>query len=710
MTARSNVTRERFVALALYLTLAAFLFARPSASQFARSYLGWGTDQCFFIWCLVWWPYAFVHHLNPFVAKTVFAPSGLNLTWTTPVPLISWLAVPLTSALGPVAVYNLLCVICPALNAWTAFLLCRYLTRDFWPSLIGGYLFGFSAYVLGHVLGGHPDCFTVFLIPLIVYLAQVRIEGRMGRWTFALLLLALLLAQFLIAEEVVATMTVVGTVTLTVAWVFSQNDLRRRIEALAAPVSLAYLGMAAVISPWLYYMFADFRHTPLRSSNEHAADLLSMVIPTQTIELGDMSDLLRTLSSRFTSNIFENGSYFGIPLLTIAVWFAVNYWRTLAGKVLTLMLAVTIVMGMGPWLHVAGTEVIVLLWRLVKYVPLLDQALPIRISLYTSLILAVAAAMWFSTMHLWPWTRVAVACVVLASVLPNPSAHFWCKDLNSMVAPPFFSDGLYRRYLVKDETVVVPPYDWGAGSDSMLWQAETGMYFRLATGYLPFAPEGFFDWPIVTSSLQNVSLADVADQWMAFAAHGVNVVLVADRPQSLQLKQMLGTLKVSPLKVGGVLLYRIRAETLAPYANLTAVDMEARENEQRFCKLLIAVHRYLADGGNPAQLTLGVAVQRGLLAEEWSAPHIQKTSYTVWLSMEQSGRISLGLTGHYEALRPLIERYGRFAQQVYFPHHRRLGRLPKPGVHDCRLRRLMMVFDSDGLDRAASLAMVAHNS
>jgi hypothetical protein len=78
--------------------------------------------------------------------------------------------------------------------------------------------------------------------------------------------------------------------------------------------------------------------------------------------------------------------------------------------------------------------------------------------------------------------------------------------------------------------------------------------------------------------------------------------------------------------------------------------------------------------------------------------------------MEQSGRISLGLTGHYEALRSLIERYGRFAQQVYFPHHRRLGRLPKPGVHDCRLRRLMMVFDSDGLDRAASLAMVAHNS
>ena len=128
MTGRGNATRQGGAALALYLSLAAFLFARPSASQFANSYLGWGADQFFFIWCLVWWPYAFAHHLNPFVAKLVFAPSGLNLTWTTPVPLISWLALPLTNTLGPVAAYNLLCVICPVLGAWSAFLLCRYIT------------------------------------------------------------------------------------------------------------------------------------------------------------------------------------------------------------------------------------------------------------------------------------------------------------------------------------------------------------------------------------------------------------------------------------------------------------------------------------------------------------------------------------------------------------------------------------------------------
>jgi hypothetical protein len=517
MTDRGNATLQSFAALALYLVVAAFLFARPSAPQFASSYLGWGADQCFFIWCLVWWPYAFAHHLNPFVAKLVFAPSGLNLTWTTPVPLISWLALPLTNTLGPVAAYNLLCVICPALGAWSAFLLCRYLTKHFWSSVVGGYLFGFSAYVLGHMLGGHLDCFAVFILPLIVYLVLAQIEGRIERRTFALLFFALLAAQFLIATEVVATMTILGAAALAVVWMFGQSDLRRRIQAVAAPISLAYLAMAVVVSPWLYYMFVDFRHKPLRSSNEHSADLLSLVIPTQTIELGDMSDFFRNLSSRFTSNIFDNGSYVGIPLLIIAVWFAVSRWRTVAGKVLTLMLTITIIMGMGPWLHVAGIEMVVLPWRLMKYLSLLNQALPIRISLDTSLILAIVAAMWFSTVRLVPLARLVVATLVLASLLPNPSAHFWGRDLKSMIAPPFFSHGLYRRYLAKGEMVMVPPYNWGAGSDGMLWQAETGMYFRLAAGYLPFAPDGFYDWPIVTSSLQRVALTDVADQWMAFA-------------------------------------------------------------------------------------------------------------------------------------------------------------------------------------------------
>src|SRR5574337_912738 len=80
--------RPRLAALALYLGLSAALFARAAAPHFASVYLGKGIDPTFFIWCLVWWPYAIAHHLNPFVCSLIYVPDGFNLTWATSIPLL----------------------------------------------------------------------------------------------------------------------------------------------------------------------------------------------------------------------------------------------------------------------------------------------------------------------------------------------------------------------------------------------------------------------------------------------------------------------------------------------------------------------------------------------------------------------------------------------------------------------------------------------
>ena len=62
---------------------------------------------------------------------------------------------PLTLLIGAFATVQRRHVLMPVLAAWTAFLLCRHLTRSFWASLVGGYLFGFSSYMLrpaeGHI-------------------------------------------------------------------------------------------------------------------------------------------------------------------------------------------------------------------------------------------------------------------------------------------------------------------------------------------------------------------------------------------------------------------------------------------------------------------------------------------------------------------------------------------------------------------------------
>jgi hypothetical protein len=71
------------------------------------------------------------------------------------VPGLALLFAPLTLIAGPIASYNVAAILMPALAAWTAFLLCRYLTHAVWPSLVAGYLFGFSLFALHHALDGH---------------------------------------------------------------------------------------------------------------------------------------------------------------------------------------------------------------------------------------------------------------------------------------------------------------------------------------------------------------------------------------------------------------------------------------------------------------------------------------------------------------------------------------------------------------------------
>ena len=82
------------------------------------------------------------------------------------------------AALGSVAAWNVLCLISLALAAWCAFILCRHLCNAFLPALDRRILFGFSPYMLGHLLG-HLSLILVFPVPLGVYLVILRVEAAL---------------------------------------------------------------------------------------------------------------------------------------------------------------------------------------------------------------------------------------------------------------------------------------------------------------------------------------------------------------------------------------------------------------------------------------------------------------------------------------------------------------------------------------------------
>jgi hypothetical protein len=107
----------------------------------------------------------------------LWAPVGYNLTWAASVPALSLLASPITRLLGPLVAFNILTLIAPALEAWGAFLLCRLVGASNWSAFIGGYVFGFSPYVIGQIVGGHLFLTFVVWIPLIVYLSVRKLRN-----------------------------------------------------------------------------------------------------------------------------------------------------------------------------------------------------------------------------------------------------------------------------------------------------------------------------------------------------------------------------------------------------------------------------------------------------------------------------------------------------------------------------------------------------
>ena len=168
-------------------------FARGLIGHPSTFFIGSDTDPPQTMWFFNWWRYSLSHGLNPFFTDLVWTPIGVNLAWTALVPLLAWISIPLQLTVGEPTTYNLVVTLTLPLAAFSAFLLCRRATGAFWPSVLGGYIFGFSPYMLGQVLE-HLLLVAVFPVPLIALVTLKRLDDEITTRRFAILLAALLIA------------------------------------------------------------------------------------------------------------------------------------------------------------------------------------------------------------------------------------------------------------------------------------------------------------------------------------------------------------------------------------------------------------------------------------------------------------------------------------------------------------------------------------
>jgi hypothetical protein len=514
------VTRTgKWAALSFY-ALVSFLFF-GFFGNYSRFYFGDGNDPLMVVWFLRWWPWAVSHGVDPLFTHLVWQPAGFNLTWATSVPAAALVGLPITLAKNAVLTFNVLQLLAPALAAWTAFLLCRRLSGDGLAALIGGFLFGFSTYELGELLG-HLNLDLVCLVPAMLLLSVNRVTERVSRRRFVAMMALALLLQFGISVEIFASFCLFGAIAWVLFLLAAEATERVRLWHLATEVFLAFIIAAIVASPWLFTMFFRASDAPrqLNSPLLYSSDFLNFIIPTPVTRLG--RSVFATISARFSGNESEQGAYLGAPLIMILILYLGERRHDRRALALLGVLVVAAVASLGPVLRVNGVDTgIPMPWSLFLHAPLIRSALPGRFALYVSLASAVAATQWIASARRarGRGTRVALGVVACLFLVPNRGLFRW-REVPTLA---FFRPANVEAVLGRNANVIVLPFGWtGPG---MTWQWQSGMRFTQSGGYVGFTPVSF-DVPLVRALFANRPTPDFANALAAFAAtHHVTFVL-----------------------------------------------------------------------------------------------------------------------------------------------------------------------------------------
>jgi hypothetical protein len=566
--------RHTWFALSVYGALA-LVTQYQVFGHFSHGCACLGTDPIGFMWAMEWWPHAILHGLNPFETSLMWAPSHVNMASTTTNPLEALIATPLTWAAGPVVSYNVWMLIAPITGAICAERLCFHLTRAAIPSIVGGWIYGFSAFETGQI-EGHLQLVFTFALPLLLLVSLRWWEGTISSPRLIVYGALILGAQMLSGTEMLVTTTIALAVLGVVVLVLVPGARARMISLILRGIG-AYALCAAVLSIFVYYALTG---PPLgvALAPTYFADFASFIVPTTNMLVGGAH--FASTTATFSAGAVETGTYLGIPLVLILVLFATHARRSPLARVTVVTTVLVALWAMGTYLRIKNQQILnfpffgyhqlPLPWLLFAKLPLLRQLLPVRVGAYVSLGAAVASACCLAGTYgtsgapgvgafrgaaVLRWLRVvpwALALLTLVLIFPNISGSNFGT---TYAIPSFFTHGNDKRFLHRNEVVLTLPY-----ASTPLWQAEAHMYFRTSggtftppNGSLLYSSPAFFQ--LVGAQAYLAATFEPSLRQLLAAQHISAVVVQADA--SAPWAQALKAVGLHARDVDGVLFYRV---------------------------------------------------------------------------------------------------------------------------------------------------------
>ncbi len=542
-----------FIAFTIYFICSVSFLGYPNKFNFISS-MPIGGDQAWFLWCIKWWPYALKHYHNPFVTDKLWAPFGQNLAWTTSIPSLAIILWPVTSILGPIFSYNLANILGLTLNAFAVFLICRSLSIHYWPSIFGGFIFFFSSYQWGQLVG-HLNLTVTFAILFLIYLFILRLNDRIGRIKYIIFCSILLAFQFGVSNEIYTTAIIFAFMAYIIAGINAKMNisLRHKLTILGIETTVGIIISTIVLTPYLYFLFKDNISQSIQNTSFFSTDPINFLIPTPITWLG--GNLLSGISNKFAGNFSEEGAYLGLPLLIIVITFIYQF-RDDWYRCLIIILAILFLFSLGPYLRILNHKSIVLPWFLFTQLPLIKHVLPIRFTFYIFIIISIIAALWMEKYKVSKHVKLMMAFISILFLFPNVNIY-----KGNVTIPTFFKNNLYKKYIKYNENIIMMP-PFGSNGIGMAYQEKTNFYFNVSQGYAGVIPKRLLSDSMLLNIPQLLIGGGVSQLPKNYASAFDYYILKCDVNKIITVgklddnsNKILHTLIITPQKIEGVLLY-----------------------------------------------------------------------------------------------------------------------------------------------------------
>ena len=398
----------------------------PLLMSFSSSFFTDNSDGFQSVWDIWWVNHAVLNLQSPWYTSYLHYPYGISLLPQTMNPFNGFIGVALLRFFTLVQTINFIVVFAFVAGGLNAFLLCKYVSGAYWPSLVGGAIFTFSNYHFAHAQG-HLQVVSLEWIPLFVLLwlrlldrPSVKIAIAAG---FALFLV-LLCDYYYFLYCVISG-------ALMAAWLFVEyrGSLRSVIREHARSLAVFVLTVVVTCGPLIVGLLLLNARDPLigaHNESEFSLDLPALVIPGGHWRF---AQLTKFYWDRLPGNINESSVHLGLSvvLLCVYAWFNLSRLRGTRLTIWYVIAGTFLILSLGPTLHLWGQVwPVPLPYRLLRLLipPLKLSGVPVRmvvmLCLAGSVIAACALKLLFSGTRS---SRVVAALILLIMVveyLPAP--------------------------------------------------------------------------------------------------------------------------------------------------------------------------------------------------------------------------------------------------------------------------------------------------